>query len=63
MALGHLTCPTCSTVVPAMEGSSAVIAWYACLSCGALWSARIRGGCPTDPMTVDTVTVEDDPSG
>ena len=58
--LGHLTCPTCSAIVPAMDGSSVVIAWYACRACGSLWSARIRGGHPTDPIVVDTVTIEDD---
>lgn len=41
-----------------MEGSSAVIAWYACVACGALWSARIRGGNPTDPIAIDTVAVD-----
>ena len=45
-----------------MEGSSAVIAWYACVACGALWSARIRGGNPTDPIAIDTVAVEEEHS-
>lgn len=42
-----------------MEGSTSVLAWYACVSCGALWSARIRGGNPTDPIAI-AVVAEDE---
>ena len=41
-----MKCPECAEDVEPMRGSTWVLGWYRCPSCGHFWSAPIKDGKP-----------------
>lgn len=44
--LARMPCPKCGRMTEPLDGSTWIVAWYACGGCDEFWSARLRDGRP-----------------
>jgi hypothetical protein len=55
-----MECPKCLGHTEPLSGSTQLLTWYVCASCGHFWSARIRDGSPVAeiPVSIGTMTAQ-----
>ena len=48
-----MECPECLEPTEPLSGSTRLLAWYVCPSCGHFWSARVRDGGPVTEIAIE----------
>jgi hypothetical protein len=48
-----MECPECVGLTAPLSGSTRLLAWYVCSSCGHFWSARVRDGCAVAELPIE----------